>query len=304
MAGLKVLSLFSGCGGLDYGFHHHPSFQVVRSYDAMPHAVETYNLNFPGTAEVRDVTTLTELPFHPDVIVGGPPCQDFSVAGKRELGERANLTLVYTDLICKYLPDYFVMENVPSIRTVGKEIYDQVIDRFHNASYGLTTRVITMSEYGVPQQRKRLVILGVKDGRTDECSNLLDKQKCPVKSIREYLENIGVDLGKPHIYRHPRLNCCRGVYSLDELYPTVRGCIRRIPPSFRSHPNDSTDRLEDIFVPDWRTAAILQTFPPDFQFLEQNNSLIVGNAVPPMFSFALANVIAEHSLGKSIEESL
>jgi DNA (cytosine-5)-methyltransferase 1 len=103
MEQIPVLSLFCGCGGLDWGFHDNPGFRVVRAYDSMKHAVETYNANFSG-AEVRDVTELLSpdfaLGFVPGLITGGPPCQDFSVAGLKKLGDRANLTLTYVEVVC------------------------------------------------------------------------------------------------------------------------------------------------------------------------------------------------------------
>lgn len=296
----KVLSLFCGCGGIDYGFHLQNEFEVKAAFDILPAAVETYNLNFPGTAKVQDIQKLLEssfdLSFIPDVIVGGPPCQDFSIAGKRMLGPRANLTQTYVDIVAKYKPKYFVMENVPSIRTVGKAIYDSIVEQFCQQGYALTSQVIFMPDYGVPQRRKRLLMIGVLDSQNPyELLHLFEKHKSPVKTMKDYFDKIGVELDKPYIYRHPRLNHCRSVYSIEkDLYPTVRGCIRGISRSYRPNPKNSTEVLDDIFVPDWKTAALLQTFPVDYNWLPVNNAQIVGNAVPPLFSVTLARILLEH----------
>lgn len=298
---MQVLSLFCGCGGLDYGFHMNEHFVVRKSYDAMKQAVDTYNLNFSSKAEQKDVRELLDptfdLGFAPDVILGGPPCQDFSVAGAKTLGERANLTEVFVDVIRRYRPLYFVMENVPTIRTIGRSVYEVIVEKLCNASYGLSTQVVYMPDYGIPQERKRLIMIGERYGRDHAFVHPLIEAKMPVRSLREFMENSDIDLGlegKEHIYRHPRNYSRRGVYSIDELYPTVRGCLRKMPPVYTFHDKDSTRIREAVASPDWSMAAKIQSFPPSFRFLEKNNALIIGNAVPPRFSEVVAEVIATH----------
>ena len=299
LAKLKVLSLFSGCGGLDYGFHNNPAYEVIKSYDSMKHAVDTYNLNFYPKAQQLDVKDILkpefDLGFAPDVIIGGPPCQDFSVAGAKTLGERANLTETFIDIVCKYRPLYFVMENVPTIRTIGKTVYDNIMQKLKGASYGLSVNVIYMPDYCIPQERKRLVIIGKRGGADALFDKPLIDAKTPVKSIREYTERTGIDIGlngKEHIYRHPRNYSRRGVYSIDELYPTVRGCLRKMPPAYEFHEGDTTKTREAVVSPDWQMVARIQTFPPSFRFASKNNALIIGNAVPPRFSEVLSRIIA------------
>lgn len=298
---LKVLSLFSGCGGLDYGFHQRAEFAVMKSYDSMKHAVETYNLNFTPKAQQLDVKELLKpefnLGFSPDVIIGGPPCQDFSVAGDKTLGDRANLTETYIDIICKYKPLYFVMENVPTIRTIGKSVYDKIIMKLKDASYGLSVNVIYMPDYCIPQERKRLVIIGKKNGSDGIFDTPLIKAKNPIESIRTYIKNTKTDIGlngKEHIYRHPRNYSRRGVYSIDELYPTVRGCLRKMSPAYVFHEGDTIKTRESVISPDWNMVARIQTFPSSFKFANKNNAIIIGNAVPPKFSEVLAGIIATH----------
>lgn len=300
---LKVLSLFSGCGGLDYGFHKRSEFAVMKSYDSMKHAVETYNLNFIPKAEQLDVKEIMKPDFHlgfqPDVIIGGPPCQDFSVAGEKTIGDRANLTKTYIDIVCKYKPLYFVMENVPTIRTIGKSVYDKIVKKLKDAFYGLSINVIYMPDYCIPQERKRLVIIGKRNGEDGEFDSLLTKAKKPIQSIREYIKETKIDIGlngKEHIYRHPRNYSRRGVYSIDELYPTVRGCLRTMPLTYIFHDGDTTNVRDLVVSPDWNMVAKIQTFPPSFKFMNKNNSLIIGNAVPPKFSEALAGIIATHHI--------
>lgn len=300
---LKVLSLFSGCGGLDYGFHHQPCFSVIKSYDSMKYAVETYNTNFTTKSEQLDVKTILNTDFNigftPDVIIGGPPCQDFSIAGNKTLGDRANLTETFVDIICKYQPLYFVMENVPTIRTIGKPVYDNIIKKLKGASYGLSINVIYMPDYCIPQERKRLIIIGKRNDEDGIFDEALQKEKTPIKSIREYMTKTGINIGlngKEHIYRHPRNYCRRGVYSIDELYPTVRGCLRKMPPSYNFHNGDTIKDRNLIISPDWNVIARIQTFPITYNFLNKNNSIIIGNAVPPKFSEIIAKIIASHHI--------
>jgi len=298
---LNVLSLFSGCGGLDYGFHQREEFAVMKSYDSMKHAVETYNLNFTQKAQQFDVKDILKpefnLGFAPDVIIGGPPCQDFSVAGDKTLGDRANLTETYIDIICKYKPLYFVMENVPTIRTIGKSVYDKIIKKLKESSYGLSVNVIYMPDYCIPQERKRLVIIGKRNGVDGIFDTPLINAKNPINSIRAYIKKTNIDIGlngKEHIYRHPRNYSRRGVYSIDELYPTVRGCLRKMSPSYEFHEGDTTKTRDSVISPDWNMVARIQTFPPSFKFTNKNNAIIIGNAVPPKFSEVLAGIIATH----------
>lgn len=298
---LNVLSLFSGCGGLDYGFHQREEFAVMKSYDSMKHAVETYNLNFTPKAQQFDVKDILKpefnLGFTPDVIIGGPPCQDFSVAGDKTLGDRANLTETYIDIICRYKPLYFVMENVPTIRTIGKSVYDKIIKKLKDASYGLSVNVIYMPDYCIPQERKRLVIIGKRNGVDGIFDTPLIKAKNPINSIRAYIKKTNIDIGlsgKEHIYRHPRNYSRRGVYSIDELYPTVRGCLRKMSPAYEFHEGDTTKTRDSVISPDWNMVAKIQTFPPSFKFANKNNAIIIGNAVPPKFSEVLAGIIATH----------
>jgi DNA (cytosine-5)-methyltransferase 1 len=117
----------------------------------------------------------------------------------------------------------------------------------------------------------------------------LDQHKNPTKSIRES----GIDTGgKEHIYRHPRTYGQRAVFSIDGLYPTVRGTIRKMPPSKAFHAKDSSKNAAEILVPDWEFLAKIQSFPATFKWLPRNNADLVGNAVPPKFSAVLATIFS------------
>ena len=306
---MNVLSLFSGCGGLDHGFYEHSAFTICYAIDSMPHAVDIYNKNFSPEsphAVCMDVLRLLdddlELGFVPDVIIGGPPCQDFSSAGRQVLGARAALTPAFCAIVVRHRPQFFVMENVPAIRTTGREILARIESQFRTAGYGLTSRVVKMSDYGIPQSRKRFFMIGELGGEDDTFQGALDAAKQPVRSIREYMvRNPGLDMGlggKNFVYRHPRSYARRGVFSIDELHPTVRGCLRRMPPPYSFHAGDKCKDREAIANPTVLTVARMQTFPPGFVWGDshkKNTVVVIGNAVPPAFSAVLARIIASRT---------
>ena len=115
---MKTVDLFCGCGGMSLGFQN-ASFDIVASYDNWKPAVDIYKRNFSHPIFELDLYS-DEAMEHikkeaPDVIIGGPPCQDFSIAGNRSMGKRANLTIRYAEIISEVKPEWFVMENVYNI---------------------------------------------------------------------------------------------------------------------------------------------------------------------------------------------
>jgi DNA (cytosine-5)-methyltransferase 1 len=284
---MKVVSLFSGCGGLDRGFHEHPSFEVTLAVDAMPAAVETYNANNSGNLAVCQDVRDAVLDYRPDVIIGGPPCQDFSPAGGRVLGDRANLTTTFCDFIVRHRPRFFVLENVPAIRRTA--ILERATTQFRRAGYGLTARVVRMSDYGVPQNRRRYILIGLLGGNDDAFAGPLDAEKTPVQSMADY-DGFIPDLTRPFVYRHARSYARRAVFGIDELYPTVRDCLRRMPPTYRFHRGDRTKNRGEVCDPTVPMIAAIQTFPRDWVWGRRATTLI-ANAVPPAFSRVLARLI-------------
>lgn len=155
-------------------------------------------------------------------MVGGPPCTDFSSARRapttNAIGARGNLSLVYTKLVCEARPRYFVFENVPSIKTIGRAIYSKVVNRFRRAGYGLTEIVMNASHYGAATMRQRLFIVGVlggEDGALERC--ITARQKFG-NTIRCQLEKDGLlSKNDKHraVYYMPPNNDARGIYLLN-----------------------------------------------------------------------------------------
>ena len=162
----KVIDLFCGCGGLSLGFEK-AGFEIVRAFDNWSKAINIYNANFTKhRAELKDIYNITPdylKKFKPDIIIGGPPCQDYSSAGKQdETQGRANLTIKFAELVCGVRTKWFVMENVE--RIIKSETLPKAVQIFKEAGYGLSQVVLDASLCGVPQKRKRYFMIGELGG--------------------------------------------------------------------------------------------------------------------------------------------
>ena len=294
---INVVDIFCGCGGLSLGFQK-AGFNVVRAFDNWDKAVNIYNQNFKHEAELIDAYTLTAEyigSFSPDVIIGGPPCQDYSSAGKQDESKgRANLTLRYAELVCEVQPKWFVMENVD--RILKSQTLPKAITLFKSLGYRLSQVILDASLCGVPQKRKRFFLLGhigdIDDFITESLYSDLSSKS---KTIRDYLGN---EFHTEFYYRHPRSYARRGIFSIDEPSPTIRGVNRPIPPNYTIHSGDATNDLSKVRPLTTLERARIQTFPQSFKFSGNKTDLeqMIGNAVP----VDLAKYVAIH-LKKYIE---
>jgi len=278
----RVVDLFAGCGGMSLGFQNE-GFEIVGAFENWDKAVETYKKNFDHPIFNRDLGDLKNIKdisnLHPDVIIGGPPCQDFSSAGHRDekLG-RADLTISYANIISAIKPQYFVMENVPRIRS--SEIMHTIISIFKKAGYGLTSIVIDASRCGVPQIRKRFVMVGELGGVDDALkTNLENNQSATQMTMAEYF---GDSLGLEYYFRVPRSYSRRGIYSINEPSMTIRGVDRPLPKGYPGHPADPIDINDKIRALTYKERSLVQTFPKTFIFEGSKTVLnqMIGNAVP------------------------
>ncbi|MBR4650936.1 MAG: DNA cytosine methyltransferase [Prevotella sp.] len=170
-----VLDLFCGCGGLSLGFEM-AGFDVKLAIDNWEDALVTYRKNHKGNKTLngdllnldpKDVECNCDL-HDVDVIIGGPPCQGFSVAGKRIVDDDRNkLYKSFVRFVEHYRPKAFVMENVPNILSIGGgAVRDAILADFTNLGYNVTYKVLMASDYGTPQNRRRAIFVGLSDGRT------------------------------------------------------------------------------------------------------------------------------------------
>lgn len=282
---MRVIDLFSGCGGMSLGFEQ-AGFDVVAAFDNWGPAIQTYQRNFRHPIHNVDLSTIdvdVVKKYQPDIIIGGPPCQDFSSAGKRNesLG-RADLTLSFATMLEQILPEHFVMENVDLAQK--SKAYQRAKHVLENAGYTINEIVLNAAYCGVPQSRKRLFVFGDLQPRNstilDFISDRLTNKAMTVKDY--YLKTFGEKPAFDYYYRHPRSYARRAVFSIDEPSPTIRGVNRPIPSTYKLHAGDATQELEKVRPLSTRERAILQTFPSDFEFLGTKSDVeqMLGNAVP------------------------
>lgn len=293
---MRTVDLFSGCGGMTLGFQN-SGFNIVSAFDNWDKAIDVYKMNFEHPIFKRDLSNTTDISdiqsFDPIVIIGGPPCQDFSSAGlRKETLDKANLTVKFSEIVSKLRPEYFVMENVERIEK--SSAYKVAYAILKNTGYGLTSIVLDASLCGVPQKRKRFFLIGELNGKDFALYPFLTKNllKSPM-TVRCYL---GETLGIQHFYRHPRSYARRGIFSIDEPSPTIRGVNRPIPTGYQGHSGDTTKNLKQVRPLTTLERSYIQTFPRDFIFTGTKTDLeqMIGNAVPVKLAEYVGNSLLQY----------
>lgn len=305
---MKIVSLFSGAGGLDLGFKQ-AGHQLIWANDIDQDACATYTLNIGKhivCADIKDID-IQKIPAC-DIVIGGFPCQGFSLANrKRTVKDKRNfLYKFFYEVIKEKQPLFFVAENVKGILSIGDgKIIKKIEADFQRAGYTTSVNLINMANYGVPQTRQRVIILGQRRDLNAEMLITLPepthsnkvKDLLPWVSIKEVLSKYP-DPDKPnnilnHIYSaykvSPRNFIGHRKTNPQKPSPTIlargngKGGVCAIP-----HYNGK--RRLTI-----RESAAIQTFPDSFQFVGSMNSCYrqIGNAVPVKFSFLLAKQFAK-----------
>lgn len=301
---MRAVSLFSGAGGMDAGFRQ-AGVDIALASDVWERAAETYRLNDRHNTEYMVGDILDIYPDivnfigndTPDIVVGGPPCQDFSTAGWRTgEGRRADLTMRFVDVALRIRPEWILMENVNTIRTIGRRQLKYVEVQLRSAGYGITATVLNAADYGVPQVRKRFFLIAHLGGPDGEVSEALEAHKTDHVSVREYYPKIERgDDGTSYYYRHPWSFLRRGIYSVREPSPTIRGVNRPIPPCYTPHKGDATQDLKEVRPLTTEERAIVQSFPEWYKFAggKTEREQQIGNAVPPLLAYALVGAVRD-----------
>ena len=167
----NVIDLFAGVGGLSYGFSKLPEFNIVAANEIEKDISIAYTLNHPNVKMMNcDINKITEKTLHEvigntpiDLVVGGPPCQSYSTLGKRQLDERANLFMQYKRVLSILRPRAFVFENVVGLFSMDKgRLFKRIQEEFSQLGYSLKYQVLDAADYGVPQHRERVILVGFK----------------------------------------------------------------------------------------------------------------------------------------------
>lgn len=167
----NIVDLFAGVGGLSYGFSKMPEFNILAANEIEKDISIAYMLNHPGVHMMNcDINDLTEEMFESvlgdnkvDIVVGGPPCQSYSTLGNRQMDERANLFMQYKRILKILQPHAFVFENVVGLLSMDKgQLFKKIQKVFEELGYSLKHQVLNAVDYGVPQQRERVILVGFK----------------------------------------------------------------------------------------------------------------------------------------------
>lgn len=319
-----VVSLFSGAGGLDLGFEN-KGYNIAFASDFNKDIKPTYDKNHNIDMHVGDITDLHEDDIPSCVgIIGGPPCQSWSLAGGMggKDDDRGSVFFDYIDLIGKKEPNFFVTENVPGI--LSKRHYDDfmdIISKFKDIGYSVKYKKINAAKYGVPQRRRRVFIVGIRDDL-----DFTFKFPDPNDSERRQLDSALIDLPEPKptdgdAHSQSKLDLPNHEYYVDGFSSRYmsRNRVRDWnEPAYtvianarhqKLHPQ--APRMVKVEKDRWkfneqfeelyrrysiREAAILQTFPRDFELVYDKVNTgykMIGNAVPVKLAESIAEEIED-----------
>lgn len=325
MSDYQVISLFSGCGGLDLGIegdftylgHYYAKnpFKIIWANDINKRATETQKLNFKNINIVcDDITSIIDgkqnnplnlqkdvspLPKNADVIIGGFPCQDFSLAGKRQglTVARGKLYQSMARVIEVVKPKVFLAENVKGLISWKNGLAIQTIVKdFSQLGYDVDFKLFNTADFGVPQIRERVIIVGVRKDlhkkiewpKPTHSSN--DKTLLPWVTIRDAIQDLEDDAIHQSLPNHG--------YSKAKYYPGKQGntitVATKPAPTMRAEHHGNIEfhyslprRLSA------REAARIQSFPDNFIFLQSTSDAYrqIGNAVAPVFAWHMAQML-------------
>lgn len=299
---MDIVSLFSGAGGLDFGLLQ-AGHNILWAIDLYEDAVKTYRKNIGNHIVCKDISLIdtNNIP-NCDIVIGGFPCQGFSVANTKRHIKNTRNTL-YKQLIRVIhakRPTFFLAENVKGILSLGKgEVIKEIISDFQSIGYKVKYKLLNAADYGVPQTRMRVIIVGVREDidfdyqypepTNSQYGSLTTAQWVSVGEIMDEIPDPDLPNNLPnHQYSKYKLgfNGYIGHRPLDpsKPAPTVtgrgddKGGVVILP-----HPN-GLRRMSG------RELAAVQSFPLNYEFCGSLSSVYrqIGNAVPPLLSYAVA----------------
>ncbi len=317
MGKLKVASLFCGCGGSDLGMiggfeylgkkYESLEFEIVYAADFDPKAVETYNANFRHKAVCADVTKVdfNDIEEDIDVMIGGFPCQSFSTVNptKDTNDARANLYKEIVRFLHTKKPKCFICENVKGLLTLQKgEIIRKIAREFSEEGYDIQYRLLRAVEYGIPQRRERVIIVGIRKDMDAVYSFPMEVNSLShAVPLSKVIDHLAIDNQKYYFsekavqgMKNAKNNMKRGLWQdLNGPCLTITSHLAKTSINSRDPVLlvDSEKEIYRRFTP--REAARIQSFPDDFCFPVTETSAYrqIGNAVPPVFMWYVAKAL-------------
>ncbi|WP_127403016.1 DNA cytosine methyltransferase [Neisseria meningitidis] len=325
---LTYIDLFSGAGGLSLGFEQ-AGFQQLLSVEMESDHCQTYRTNFPHHQLLqKDLTTLTEQDLinclngqAVDLIIGGPPCQGFSMAGKigRTFTDdpRNHLFKEFVRIVKIVQPYFFVMENVARLYTHNSgKTRIEIIQAFQNIGYSVECKILSAADFGVPQIRSRVIFIGRRDKGKISFPEPLQISHQTVGSAIGHFPKLAAGESNPHVANHEAMN--HSAQMLEKMAFVKNGGNRNdIPEPLRPKTGDIrkyirynsnkpavciTGDMRKVFHYEQNRAltvrelAALQSFPDNFIFCGSKIAQQqVGNAVPPLLAKAIAESILKMS---------
>ncbi len=338
---VKGIALFSGCGGMTLGFEA-AGVDLVGHVDISESANYIYSQNFPKSKLLgKDIRNISDKDLNEwkeefgtiDIIVGGPPCQGFSLAGKRNPDdERNKLYMQYVRIVSIIRPKVFVMENVALMTSMkdenGRLFIDVIEKAFSEQGYSIVKRIVNAYQYGVPQSRERVILTGIRDDitrkvefgtenkrgiktfkdATEDLQSLESGERSPVDPLHwaiehpahviQWLKNVP-EGHSAHENEDPELRPPSGFNTTykrnvwDEPCSTIGTNFSMISGCRNVHPADT----RSLTI---REAARIQSFPDEFVFCGKWGDIrtAIGNAVPPILAKAIAEEILRQINGE------
>lgn len=313
---LKVISLFSGSGGLDLGFLETGKFEIIYANDFNYQACLSYTHNIGNHIICEDISKIKILP-EADIIIGGPPCQGFSTANpSRSFDDPRNqLFKEYARIIKEVQPKLFLMENVSGMVTMqGGKVFELIKKELSNCGYKLSSKLLNARDYGVPQSRRRMIIIGVRNDIKSEfqfpkpthnennyktVEDAIIKKPIP-KDYPNHIIGKLTDLNLKRIKYIPEGGSMKDCPAELQNNSDLKRAMRRLDSKKESYTivHNNCDHYYHPFENrriTIREMARLQGYPDSYVFLgsKSEQSRQVGNSVPVGLANAIAKSIYE-----------
>ena len=292
-----AIDLFAGCGGLSLGFEV-AGIKTI-GYEMVQDCCLTYQNNLGSECKNEFITKATVFP-KVSILIGGPPCQPFSRIGKQKgQDDKRNGFPAFIEAVHTIQPEIFVCENVKGLSESMHEYFEEILSEFRSMGYIVDARTVMMTKYDVPQRRERMVIVGHHGGF------IFPEEKDYQITAGEALGDLAYQIPENAMFLTPSMDEYIAKYEAASKCVTPRDLHLDKPArtlTCRNLAGATSDmhrlKLEDgrrrrITV---REAARLQSFPDWFEFSGTQESQYnqIGNAVPPMFSYHLAQSVVQY----------